>query len=220
MNASLGTIASRMKLSFFSRNQVPAEGSAPVEEPRPITGGKFPADEVAWGIAIRNGFDELDDPWHHRGLTQHAYLESNDNTAICGFRPAQSGPRTRRRARLGMPTTGEHPMCGICARMVVAPRPRVPVTIQPSRPVAMPVNPARPAVAVPVAPQVPAPVTAASVGAAPIAANGAPGLVVPPAPPQPVAPQPPQAVAPSTTRPDESMSPWVQRIEGDDTIQG
>ena len=109
--------------------------------PQPRTGKTFPADEVVWGIVIRNGFDEIDDPWYHRGTTQHAYLEGNDNVAICGFRPPQSGPRTRRRSRLGLPTTGEHPMCGMCARLVVAPRPRVPV----------PVHPLRPAVAVPVA---------------------------------------------------------------------
>ena len=139
--------------------------------PRPLTGKTFPADEIVWGIVIRNGFDELDDPWYHRGTTQHAYLEGNDNVAICGFRPPQSGPRTRRRSRLGLPTAGEHPMCGMCARMVVAPRPRVPVSVQTKRaPVAVPV--ARPA-------QVPAqPFAAAGPGAAPAAP--APAVVTSP----------------------------------------
>jgi hypothetical protein len=148
---TFATIANRMRLNLFSRNL----SSAPDPEPQhttpqatpatsqgsqPRTGRTFPADEVVWGIAIRNGFDEIDDPWYHRGTTQHAYLEGNDNVALCGFRPPQSGSRLRRRARLGLPTTGEHPMCGMCARMVVAPRPRVPVPVQVVRPVAVPVT--------------------------------------------------------------------------------
>ena len=162
-----------MRLNLFAKSQDP-EPEQPASNPpsqtatKPPTGKTFPADEVLWGIVIRNGFDEMDDPWYHRGTTQHAYLEGNDNVAICGFRPPQSGPRTRRRSRLGLPTTGEHPMCGSCARMVVAPRPRVPVPVQGSRP----------PVAVPVAraPQQPAPhpagqAAAAQAPAAP-AANG------------------------------------------------
>ena len=163
MSATFATISNRMRLNFFSRNSTPEPEpqhqpppqpqpqqqppSAPPPgtlTPRPPTGKTFPADEVVWGIVIRNGFDELDDPWYHRGTTQHAYLEGNDNVSICGFRPPQSGPRTRRRSRLGLPTPGEHPMCGMCARMVVAPRPRVPVSVQTNRPpVTVPV--ARPA---------------------------------------------------------------------------
>lgn len=130
--------------------------------PQPTRGKTFPADEVVWGIAVRNGYDEIDDPSYHRGTTQHAYLEGNDNVAICGFRPPQSGPRTRRRSRLGLPTSGEHPMCGMCARMVVAPRPRAPIPVHSSRPaVAVPVRPARPPVAVPVTASVGTSVTAA-----------------------------------------------------------
>jgi hypothetical protein len=149
MSATFATISNRMRLNFFSRNVMP-EPEQPSSPPltaaalRPLTGRTFPADEIVWGIVIRNGFDELDDPGYHRGITQHAYLEGNDNVAICGFRPPQSGPRTRRRSRLGLPSPGEHPMCGMCARMVVAPRPRVSVPVQPNRPpVAVPV--ARPA---------------------------------------------------------------------------
>jgi hypothetical protein len=162
-----------MRLNFFSRNVMPEpeQPSAPPPSAatmRPLTGRTFPADEIVWGIVIRNGFDELDDPWYHRGTTQHAYLEGNDNVAICGFRPPQSGPRTRRRSRLGLPTPGEHPMCGMCARMVVAPRPRVPVPVQTSRPsVAVPV--ARP-VPVP-APSVPVPAPAVPMSTAADAAT-------------------------------------------------
>jgi hypothetical protein len=153
-----------MRFNFFSRNENPDPGQPapqapqpvdpgalapqPATPPRPLTGRTFPADEVVWGIAIRNGFDELDDPWYHRGTTQHAYLEGNDNVAICGFRPPQSGPRTRRRSRLGLPSAGEHPMCGMCARMVVAPRPRVPIPVSGSRP-NVPVPVVRPAALAP-----------------------------------------------------------------------
>lgn len=158
MSAMFATLTARMRINFFARDDDPDPGQpvprapqpadagpgtptpTPPAQPRPLSGRTFPADEVVWGIAIRNGFDELDDPWYHRGTTQHAYLEGNDNVAICGFRPPQSGPRTRRRSRLGMPTTGEHPMCGMCARMVVAPRPRVPIPVSGDRPtVAVPV---------------------------------------------------------------------------------
>ncbi|CAN5584941.1 hypothetical protein BH24CHL9_BH24CHL9_03130 [soil metagenome] len=34
----------------------------------------FPADEVVWGVAVRPGFDELDDTFYHCGLTQHVFL--------------------------------------------------------------------------------------------------------------------------------------------------
>jgi hypothetical protein len=144
MSATFATISNRMRLNLFSQDRTPEpeQPAAPLDTAtaNPLTGKTFPADEIVWGIVIRNGFDELDDPWYHRGTTQHAYLEGNDNVAICGFRPPQSGPRTRRRSRLGLPAAGEHPMCGMCARMVVAPRPRVPVRVQGTRPpVAVPV---------------------------------------------------------------------------------
>ncbi|MFO7531109.1 MAG: hypothetical protein R6W93_01520 [Candidatus Limnocylindrales bacterium] len=163
-----------MRLNFFSRNVMPEpeQPSAPhasAATMRPLTGRTFPADEIVWGIVVRNGFDELDDPGYHRGITQHAYLEGNDNVAICGFRPPQSGPRTRRRSRLALPTPGEHPMCGMCARMVVAPRPRVPVPVQTNRPpVAVPVARPAPVRAQPVpvpAPAVPAMPASTAVGA-------------------------------------------------------
>jgi hypothetical protein len=119
-----------------------------------------------WGFAIRHGFDEIDDPWHHRDVTQHAYLEGNDDVALCGFRPPQSGPRARRRARLGLPTDGIHPLCGTCARMVAAPRRRARLDTVLGRPaVAVPVTPGAfargdpPAIAVAPAPRIAIPVT-------------------------------------------------------------
>ena len=205
MSETFATISSRMRLNFFSRHPEPAPelsntpvmptGAPTAPAPEPLTGRTFPADEVAWGIAIRNGYDEIDDPSYHKGTTQHAYLEGNDNVAICGFRPQQSGPRTRRRSRLGMPTAGEHPMCGMCARMVVAPRPRVPMPVQPGRaPVAVPVAPAAPVpVPVSVAPAaVPMPA-----GIAPAGAPGAGG-------PAPVA----------GGQPTAPTSPWVKQRSG------
>jgi hypothetical protein len=192
-----------MRLNLFTQNQEPEPEQPSSSQPgtstaRPPTGRTFPADEVVWGIVIRNGFDEIDDPWYHRGTTQHAYLEGNDNVAICGFRPPQSGPRTRRRSRLGLPTTGEHPMCGSCARMVVAPRPRVPVPVQGSRPpVAVPVT--RPV------PQ-PAPRPVAMPVSKPIAAA------------VPTAPTP---AAPTVEAAATSESPWVRnRTDAGDTPEG
>ncbi len=195
MSANFATITNRMRLNFFSHNQPPQpeQPSAPPSTSalRPPPAKTFPADEIVWGIVIRNGFDELDDPWYHRGTTQHAYLEGNDNVAICGFRPPQSGPRTRRRSRLGLPSAGEHPMCGSCARMVVAPRPRVPVPVQTPRP-PVPVPVARPVRQ----PGQPVPVTQ------PV---GVPTAVVPA-----MAPPVPTAVPPAAQPSPEATSPWVR----------
>jgi hypothetical protein len=112
---TFATITQRMRLNLFARNLTPEPGQpgdrsssqaaaptgqAPAAAGHPAlarTGGTFPADEVVWGIVIRHGFDEIDDPGYHRGTTQHAYLEGNDTVALCGFRPPQSGSRTRRR---------------------------------------------------------------------------------------------------------------------------
>ena len=211
MHAAFGTIASRMRFNFFSRSDSSDEEVHSQTVVQPETGQTFPADEVVWGIAIRNGFDELDDPLYHRGLTQHAYLEGNDNVAICGFRPPQSGPRTRRRSRLGLPTHGEHPMCGSCARMVVTPRPRVSVPVQPARtPVAVPVfRPVPQAIAAVPTPVMAAPVEAGASATAPLMAEAptmapyAPSMAagVPSVPPDqargmpPVAEMPPVQVA-------------------------
>ena len=199
MSATLGTISARMRFSLFPDSHAPEPNPSAVPEqpaplaaaPQPRHGKTFPADEIVWGIVIRNGFDEMDDPWYHRGTTQHAYLEGHDDVAICGFRPPQSGPRTRRRSRLGLPTPGEHPMCGMCARMVVAPRPRVPVAV----------NPARPVVPVPVAP------------------GSVPPRAAPPPLPAPAPVTPRASVAPAVpinaaTPAAAPASPWVKRAAG------
>ncbi len=170
------------------------------------TGRTFPADEVVWGIVVRPGFDELYDPFYHRGTTQHAYLEGNDGVAICGFRPPRTGPRSRRRSRLGLPSAGTHPMCGMCARKVVAPRPRV----------AVPVNPARPSVAVPVAARPAAAAVNAtaqqtatvSTAAGSASAAHAPGVTNGSS--QPGSHRPAQPAR----RAGPGMSPWVRRVAG------
>jgi hypothetical protein len=207
IGATLAMINERMRLNFFAHretpepNQPPAgplspppltpPSAGPVRQPR--TGKAFAADEVVWGIVIRHGFDEMDDPWYHRGVTQHAYLEGHDSVAICGFRPPLSGSRTHRRPRLGLPSTGEHPMCGMCARMVVAPRPRVPVPIQPFRP----------AVVMPVA-----------AGVAPLP-TVAPRAVMAPATPQAQpAPGTPVTVNAGASLAGGTTSPWVRRYAG------
>jgi hypothetical protein len=214
VHARLATITKHMRLNFFAprENPEPARPSGhmpgqpavpPASQPSPVgpqarSGKTYPADMVVWGIVIRDGFDELDDPFYHRGVTQHAYVEGADSSAICGFQPPLSGPRSRRRPRLGLPSAGEHPMCGMCARLVVAPRPRVPI----------PVAPFRPALAVPV--------TRGAMAPAPIP--------VPVAPRTNVAATSTGAHAPTAgaafntnpaPRPTGSpTSPWVQRATG------
>lgn len=116
------------------------------------------ADDVVWGFVVKEGYDELDDPWYHRGLTQHAYKEGDDFEALCGFRPPLYGSRGRRRPRLALPTSGIHPMCNVCAKRIAPPRQRV----------ALSVTPQRPAVAVPMGGRTPAPAPAmAAMAAAP-----------------------------------------------------
>jgi hypothetical protein len=186
-------MSNRMKFGVFASRTEPVGGRSETGA-RTETGQTFPADEVLWGFVVRDGFDELDDPWYHRGVTQHAYLEGSDTVALCGFRPPQSGPRERRRPRLGLPTPSIHPMCGTCARKVVAPRPRVSV----------PVSPGRPAVAVPVGNgTAPRPVVPVQVVPSP----------VPVAVPQPGTGLP--VASPAATqvghRPGAPISPWVQR---------
>lgn len=210
MTLTFASITARMRLNFFSHDNTPEpeqsvdQGDTQQASPRPQPNKTFPADEIVWGIAIRSGYDEIDDPGYHRGTTQHAYLEGNDNVAICGFRPPQSGPRTRRRSRLGLPTQGEHPMCGMCARLVVAPRPRAPIPVQSGRPpVAVPVQSGRPPVAVPVQPGAPAGV-GPRMSVSPLAAAG-----------------PVNGATPPLAAPSAPMSPWVRQrsvIEAPSTI--
>jgi hypothetical protein len=206
MSVAVATITNRMRLNLFAHRDSP-EPSQPAATPPPAAlpsqvppakpAKTYPADLVVWGFVVRNGYDELDDPWYHRGVTQHAYLEGDDSVALCGFRPPVTGPRDRRRARLGLPSPADHPMCGMCARMVTAPRPRVPV----------PVQPFRPAVPIPIASgNAPLPV-AASRPAVPVAVP----VTAMPAAGAPVAPRTPGA---GPAQPAAATSAWVQRYAG------
>lgn len=125
-----GTISRAMSLTDRSKPLAPAK---PGQVVGAAAAGAVAADEVVWGYVVKEGFDELDDPWYHRGVTQHAYREGHDQESLCGFRPPMSGPRERRRPRLGLPTAGIHPMCSACARRVGPPRPRVAVPVRPQQ---------------------------------------------------------------------------------------
>jgi len=107
---------------------------------RPDGAGAFAVDKVMWGVAIRAGFSELDDPWYHRGLTGHAFLAGDDQAALCGHRPRRRGFWSRRPVKLGLPSDHFNPMCRECAQIVARLR----------QPVAVPVTPARSTVPVPV----------------------------------------------------------------------
>jgi hypothetical protein len=150
----------------------------PEKDPQPDRAAVFPADDVLWGIAIRDGFDELDDPWYHRGVMQHAFLHGNDRTALCGFRPPLSGSRDRRRARLGLPVAEANPFCEGCVRRIGPPRRTVAVPVVP-QPARVPVP-----MGIPVAPRSAGPVPGAvpvlpMAAQAPARQNGHPAGIVP-----------------------------------------
>jgi hypothetical protein len=101
-----------------------------------------------WGIPIRVGYDEIDDPHYHRGLTGHAYLVGNDRVAICGYRPSRRGLLSRRPARLGFPSDRLNPACDMCASRIAPPS--VPSTTERTVRSTHAATPARPFVPVPV----------------------------------------------------------------------
>jgi hypothetical protein len=78
-------------------------------------------DAVAWGVAIRDGYDELYDPSYHRDVTGHAYLKGSDREALCGYRLPHRSFFTRQRVKLGMMTSGVHGRCEQCAETVDTP---------------------------------------------------------------------------------------------------
>ena len=107
---------------------------------RPDSAGVFAIDKVMWGVPIRTGFSELDDPWYHRGLTGHAFLVGDDQAALCGYQPRRRGFLSRRRPKLGLPSDRINPMCRECAQSVALL----------CRPLAVPVTPVRSRVPVPI----------------------------------------------------------------------
>lgn len=117
----------------------------PSWDARAATVTSWPGGGVVWGIPIRDGYDELDDPSRHRGLTAHAYVQGDDRVAACGYQPPSRGLFRRRPAKLGFPSARHNPKCPRCARQDVAPigaraapgRPvlaLVPVPVWPERP--------------------------------------------------------------------------------------
>jgi hypothetical protein len=76
-------------------------------------------DVIMWGVAIRDGYDELNDPSYHRGMTGHAFLEGNDEQALCGYRPPMRTTFSRRVAKLGIVSDKLHSKCEKCATTVV-----------------------------------------------------------------------------------------------------
>jgi hypothetical protein len=96
--------------------------SRPVRLPAvdtPSTWSSPAIDVIMWGVAVRDGYDELNDPSHHRGMTGHAFLEGNDEEALCGYRPPMRNVFSRRVAKLGMVSDELHTKCEKCATTVV-----------------------------------------------------------------------------------------------------
>jgi hypothetical protein len=81
----------------------------------PSTWGSPAIDMIMWGDAVRDGYDELYDPSHHRGMTGHAFLEGNDDEALCGYRPPMRNVFSRRVAKLGIVSDELHTKCEKCA---------------------------------------------------------------------------------------------------------
>ena len=100
---------------------------------RPHSAGVFAVDKVMWGVPIRVGFSELDDPWYHRGVTGHAFLVGDDQAALCGYRPRRRGFLSRRPVKLGLPSDRINPMCRACAQSVALLRGRVAVPVTSAR---------------------------------------------------------------------------------------
>ena len=54
---------------------------------RTVVSREIPSELLLWGVRRRRGYSEIDDPWSHDGLDQHAFVVGNDTAALCGFRP-------------------------------------------------------------------------------------------------------------------------------------
>lgn len=85
-----------------------------------------------WGVPIRHGFNEFDDPWYHRGRTAHAFRTGNESAAVCGYRPWRHWLRPGRQVKLALPSAGIHSMCPGCVKRVTPVRPRVGVPVTPA----------------------------------------------------------------------------------------
>ena len=85
--------------------------------------------DVIWGVRRKMGYDVVDDPWRHRGITQHAYYVGHDTIALCGYRPF----RWRRSIRVPLAAATElNPACPSClAAVAFVPIavPRTPISV-------------------------------------------------------------------------------------------
>jgi hypothetical protein len=76
-------------------------------------------EDVLWGVPLREGHSDTDDPIPHAKLVQHAFLLGVDERAVCGFKPprrtslADASPRPR----LALSGT-DNPRCPRCAALV------------------------------------------------------------------------------------------------------
>jgi hypothetical protein len=102
-DVAIGAMSAQSARSWTPRSSAGLEGLAIA-----VTGA------VTWGVAIRDGYDELYDPSHHRDLTGHAYLTGSEQAALCGYRPPTRNFFARQRVKLGMMTPGVHGRCEKC----------------------------------------------------------------------------------------------------------
>jgi hypothetical protein len=70
------------------------------------------ADEIIWGVRRKYGYSEIDDPFVHRGLEQHAFVVGAYGVAMCGAKTY--GWRKPRHIRLAVPTE-DNPLCRKCS---------------------------------------------------------------------------------------------------------
>lgn len=87
-------------------------------EPSPT----FTEAQVIWGVPLREGHSDDDDPRAHQGVAQHAFEIGSDERAVCGFEPPKRTHGTYKapRPQLGLPSGRYNPRCKKCAALVVA----------------------------------------------------------------------------------------------------
>ena len=76
---------------------------------------------MIWGVPLREGHSDDDDPRAHQGVAQHAFEIGSDERAVCGFEPPKRshGIYKAPRPQLGLPSGRYNPRCKKCAALVV-----------------------------------------------------------------------------------------------------
>lgn len=72
-------------------------------------------DEILWAVRRKFGYNEIDDPSVHEGLTQHAFVAGEYSFAMCGYKPY--GLRRPVHIRLAAPTD-TNPVCRKCSAVI------------------------------------------------------------------------------------------------------